>query len=325
MKLLCKMVFVFGVLFFVILTAVGCSGRNLSGVESRKMVKVIVKNKDADFWKVVKMGAEAAGKEFGVIVDFDGPTDEKDIQGQIELVRRVIDDKADALVLAACDYNRLVEVTEKVIDAKIPVIVIDSALNSRRIKSFIATDNVDAGRKAGEALIRLVGDDCKVAVMSFIKGAASADQREEGFFNIVDRHPGIKIVAKEYCFSDESLAESLTRKIIGENGDIDAFVCLNAYGVVGTARAIKHMNLAGKVKIIGFDSTPEEVSFIEKGVVQATVIQNPFSMGYLGVKNAVDAINGLSVPQYINTGSKVIDKNNMYFPENQKLVFPFVN
>jgi len=93
----------------------------------------------------------------------------------------------------------------------------------------------------------------------------------------------------------------------------------------GVASTIQYLKLKDKVKVIGFDCTPQEVDFIEDGIIQATVVQKPFNMGYLGIKYAINAIDGKSVPTRIDTGSEVIDKTNMYTPENQKLLFPFVN
>lgn len=63
---------------------------------------------------------------------------------------------------------------------------------------------------------------------------------------------------------------------------------------------------------------------IQEGIVQATVIQNPFSNGYLAVKNAVEILQGIKVPERVDTGTKLIDLDNMLWPENQKLLFPFV-
>ena len=306
-------------------TLFACSGSNLSAQEKSVTIKMIVKKDNGSFWTVVKMGAEAAGKEFGVNVDFDGPADENDIDGQIRLVNESVDKKPDALVLAAGDYVRLVGAVEKAYAEKIPVIIIDSDIKSNKTKGFIGTDNVDSGKKLGETLLKEVGDTCSIAVMSFIKGAANADQREEGFFEAIKAEPGVKLLSKEYSNSDENTAERLTEELVKKYPDIDAIVCLNAYGTTGTARAIEKLGLAGKVKIIGFDNTPEEISFMEKDVIQSLVTQNPFSMGYLGVKYALDVLNGETIPKSTNTDSKVINKDNMYLPENQKLVFPFTN
>lgn len=301
----------------------GCQGGDLTGQEKTTVIKVIVKKSNHDYWTVVKLGAEAAGKEFGINVEYEGPTDEKDIDGQIKMVDEAINQNVDAIVLAASDYVKLVDVVEKAAGENIPVIIIDSELKSDMVKSFIGTDNIGAGQKLGEALVQKVGKNCTIGIMNFVKGAASAVQREQGLLETLAKYPGIKVLAKEYCNSNESLAQQQTEKIIDENPDIDAMVCLNAYGTVGTSAAIEKLGLSGKVKIVGFDSIAEEVSYMEKGTIQALVIQNPFKMGYLGVKNALDAIKGRTVPARIDTGSTVIDIDNMYLPENQKLVFPF--
>lgn len=314
------------ILALAMLTCIfGCTKRDLSVQQEKLTIKVIVKKQEPTFWAVVHMGAEAAGKEFNVNIDFDGPVYEKDIDVQIGMVQKAIDDKVDALVLAAADYERLVPVAEKAKAAGIPVIIIDSDINSRKMDSFIGTDNVDAGRKLGETLVNVVGEDCTIGVMSFVKGAATADQREEGFFNEISKYDGIKVIDTMYCNSEQALANSLTKEFVEQNPDVDAIVCLNAYGSVGTGYAIENLGLEGEVKIIGFDSTREEISFVEKDVIQSLVIQNPFNMGYLGVKYALDALNGKKVPKNVNTGSTVINIENMYLPENQKLVFPFTN
>lgn len=303
----------------------GCAENNLTAQENNIVIKVIVKKSDHSYWSVVKLGAEAAGKEFGIKVDYLGPTDEKDIDGQIRMVNEAIDEKADAIVLAASDYIKLVDVAEDAVSQKIPVLIIDSELKSNKMKSFIGTDNADAGYTLGESLVQKVGEKCNIAVMSFVKGAASAVQREQGFEKALSKYPDIKVLSKVYCNSDENTAKQLTEELVEKYPDMDAVVCLNAYGTAGTARAIEKLDLAGKIKIIGFDSTPEEVSYVEKDIIQSLVIQNPFSMGYQGVKYALAAVRDEAVPKLINTGSKVIDKDNMYQPENQKLVFPFTN
>lgn len=303
----------------------GCSDNTLSSEEKRTKIEVVVKKKDASFWSVVRLGAEAAGKEFDVDVKFDGPVNEKDIEEQIKIVDAAINEKVDAIVLAASDYTKLIDVVERADAQKIPVVIIDSELNSNKIKAFVGTDNIDAGNKLGQTLVEKLGKSCKIAVMSFIKGAATSDQREQGVFQEINKYPDIKVISTLYSNSDENIAYELTKKLIKENPDLDAIVCTNAYGTVGTARAVEEEGKAGKIKIIGFDSTPEEISFVEKGVIDALVVQNPFNMGYLGVKYALDSIKKKAVPKSYNTGSTYIDKNNMYLPENEKLVFPFTN
>ncbi len=302
-----------------------CSGNvEIKNLEIKKNISIIVKMKDSDYWKTIKMGADAAAKEFNIDVRFSAPNEEVDIKGQVDMVEHAIKQKTDALILAASDYEALAKVTEKAYNAGIPVIAIDSELNSKKILSFIATDNRDAGRKAAAELVKVAGDNCRVAVMSSVKGTGNARQREEGIDEVLAKYPHVKIVAKEYCSSNVDIARELTNKILSGKVKADAFIALNDMSSIGVAEAVKQMALTSKVKVIAFDSTPEEIDYLEEDVIQTTIVQNPFNMGYLSVKYAVDAINGEIIPDRIDTGAKIINKGNLYLTENQKLLFPFV-
>lgn len=313
------------ILAVFMITAVSCSGRNdFDTVEGKKKIGLIVRMNYGYHWMTVKMGADVAAKEFNVDVYYNAPYDESDVEGEIKLVNKALDEeKVDALILAANDYKALVGVVEKAYDSGIPVVIIDSEIDTKKIHSYIATDNVEAGKKAGSVLVKYAGEKCKVAIMSSALGIMNVEQREAGIMSILSKYPGIQVVAKEYCYSDTLRATQLTQKII-EDKNVDAIIALNLISAEGVADAVDQMGLEGKVKIIAFDSTSKEIDYLERGVIQATIAQNPFSMGYLGVKAAVDIINNKSVDKFIDTKSKIIDIENMYLPENQKLLFPFV-
>jgi ribose transport system substrate-binding protein len=304
----------------------GCQ-RNINIEGITKNIALIVRMNNGYYWGSVKLGADAAANEFNVNVRYTAPEDEEDVDGQIRLVNSELDQKVDALILAASDYNALVEVTERAGEMHIPVIIIDSEVNTDKINSYIATDNYNAGVKAGGQLVKILdGNDNikKVGIMNFVKRARNAEQREEGLLNVISGHPEIKVVAKDYCSSDKKLAFELAEKMIMQNSDINAIVALNDISSEGVAEAVSQMDLSGKVNIIAFDSTPNEIDYLENGIIQVLITQNPFNMGYLSVKYAVDAINGVSINKYYDTGSEVITKENMYLPENQRLLFPFV-
>ncbi len=302
----------------------GCSKPvELNSMEKRN-IALIAKMNSGYHWGAIKQGADTAAREFNINIDFNAPDDEEDVEGQIKLVNQAIDKKVDALILAASDYNALVKVTERAFDLHIPVVIIDSEVNTKKINSYIATDNYNAGKKAGNALADLVGKSCNVAIMNFVKGSKNAEQREEGLLSFISQYPGIKVTEKAYCSSDTNLAYQLTRKIISEHPEVNAIVAFNAISSEGVAEAVDQAGLSGRIKIVSFDSTPKEIDYMEKEVIQATITQNPFSMGYLGVKYAVDLLNKKNVPVYTDTGSKIITRENMYLPENQKLLFPIV-
>jgi len=320
-----KMYLILVGVMFLFLIMCGCQEHITSEETKDIKIKIIVKKSDHAFWEVVNMGAQAAAKEFNIDVEFDGPTNEEDVEGQIRMVDTAIDDNVDAIVLAASDYEMLVDVSEKAVNKGIPVIIIDSNINSNKTNSFVGTDNIDAGKLLGTTLINTIGEKGDIAIINFVKGAATANEREVGLLSILNKYPKINITQIFYCNSDENLAKKQMVGISKDTNNLDAVVCLNAYATVGAARAVEQLNLKKKIIVIGFDIVPEEVSFLEKGIVESLVIQNPFSMGYLGVKSAFDVINHKPIPKIIKTKTKVITKENMYLPENQKLVFPFID
>jgi ribose transport system substrate-binding protein len=309
----------------VILSLISCNKKQDSNnTNTRKNIEFIVKMRSGDFWSTVQLGANDAAKEFNVNMNFVAPDNEQDIEEQKKLVNDAIDKKVDAIVLAASDYNKMAEVVNKAAINKIPVVIVDSGVNSDKPVSVISTDNLEAGKLAGEKLIENTGKNSRVAILSIVEGSESALKREEGVMSVLSKYPNVRLVSKEYCNSNEAMAESLTKSIIAMNSSLNGIVALNSAAALGASRALEELGLSGRIKLISFDGTILELQYLEKGVIQATVVQNPFIMGYLGVKYAAMAARGSSVPKTVNMDLKVIDKYNIYNTENQRFIFPFV-
>ncbi|MBU3202015.1 substrate-binding domain-containing protein [Clostridium estertheticum] len=291
--------------------------------DDTKKISLILKTQSGDYWKNVRMGAEVAAKEFNVKVDFTSTKDETDIDGQAGLVNDAIQRKTDALILALGDNNRIVNITEKAVSEKIPVLVIDSKLSSNKINSYIATNNIKAGKIAGEKLISLSNVNSRIAIINFTKESSNNKEREDGLMSVISKHPEMKVVYKEPVAPDSESALVLTKKLVLGGERINSIIALNYISSIGVAQAIDELGLAGKINVITFDNTPEEIEYLEKGVIEAIVTQSPFGMGYLAVKYAVLTVQGKKIPKYVDTGLVVIDRNNMYLPKYQKILFPF--
>lgn len=291
---------------------------------TKKIIVVVKATEEIDFWRVLTDGVQAASKEFGVEATVIGPPKEIDVDLQISLLEEAIKEKPDAILMAAGDFNRLVPISKKIEKAGIPLIMIDSDINEDYAHSLISTDNRDAGQKAGREMADILPSKAKVAIVSFVQGTSTQIEREQGVRSILDRRTGTKIVGTYYSEGMEQTAYEITKKLLHEQQDIDGILGLNETSTVGAGRAIKELGLTGKVKLVGFDSSIEEVKMLEEGVLQATVVQKPFNIGYLGIKTAMSVLEGDKVPPNVYTDSVVIYKNNMYTEENQKLLFPFV-
>ncbi len=279
---------------------------------------------EIEFWRVLIEGVNTASREFGVDVSVVGPSQEIEVDLQIQLLEEAVKQKPDAIVLAAGDYNRLVPVAESIRKAGIPLIMIDSAVNGDYAQSLIATDNVNAGQKAGKELSSRLPELAKVAIISFVQGTSTQIEREQGVRSILEQRGGTEIVGTYYSEGKEERAYDITKKLLLERPDLNGIVGLNEPSTVGAGRAIRELGLVGKVKLVGFDSSVKEVKLLEEGVLQSTIVQKPFNIGYLGIKTAVSIIEGDKMPPYIYTDSVIINKDNMYTEENQKLFFPCV-
>jgi ribose transport system substrate-binding protein len=272
------------------------------------------------FWGNVRDGVESAGKDFNVSVSIRGPMDEKDVQGQIAIVREAMEEKPDAIVLAAADYNLLVPLAKEIKARRIPLVCVDSFINSDDDDVRVGTDSYEGGQKCGTALMRYVEDGEKVAVMSYVKGSSTAIDRESGVRDCLkDR---VRILDTLYNESDARTAYVQATILIARTPHLRGIVALNDPTARGAAQALAESGKADKIVLVGFDNSFLVMKYTERGVIRDTIVQKPFNMGYLGIKAARELMEGKRPPRYINTGSVDVNNSNMFQPENQKLLFP---
>lgn len=285
-------------------------------------IAVVPKGTAYAFWKTVKHGAEVAGEEFGAKIEWKGPAEETDVARQIAIIENFITSKVDAIVMAACDAQALVPKVKAAMEAGIPVITIDSGIATDDALSFVATDNVKGAREGTEKLIELIGGEGKIGVIPFIKGAATSDMREQGFNEAVKAHPKVVAVKPLYSQGDAEKAMKAAENMMTSNPDLKGIFAANEPGAIGAAQAIKQRGMKGKVKLVAFDAAEAEINALKEGIIQALVVQDPFKMGYEGVRLAIDAIQGKEVPKRVDTGVTLVTMDNFNDPEVQKLLFP---
>jgi ribose transport system substrate-binding protein len=308
----------------LLLFSCGRGGEIHPVLETQQEIVLITKSKEGEFWNTVKMGAEAAAIEFNVKLIYDGAADETDVKSQIDLVNKYLAYGTDGLILAANDYSKLADSVAKADRMGVPVITIESEVDAPEVQSFIGIDNYEAGRQAALKMKELTNAKGRFIILNFVRGSRNAEQREKGIRDEWANSPDMQVLESVYCNSDPIRCGQMTKEMLTKYSNIDGILALNAAASIGAAKQLQSLKRDGLVKLVAFDNTPEELEWLQEGVIQATLIQNPFSMGYLGVKTAVEAINRQSVPKKIDTGTKVIDADNMFWSDNQKMLFPFV-
>jgi ribose transport system substrate-binding protein len=293
------------------------------GADERLKIAVIPKGTTHEFWQTIKLGADAAGEEFNAEILWNGPKTETGIQDQIDIVNGFAAQEVDGVALAATDKSVLVKTVEDLEKRGIPVVTIDSGIDPDVSRSFIATDNVEAAKSAAQEMGRLLDGRGKVAVLSFLKGAGTSDQREQGFLEGIKAFPGITIVATEYTDSDSAKARNQMESLLSAHPDLAGVFASNEPNVVGAASVLKDRKLVGKVKLVGFDASKAEIQYLNDGTVQAVVVQDPFKMGYEGVKALAQIARGQGTPEKrVDTGATVVTKQNMDEPDVRRLLYP---
>jgi ribose transport system substrate-binding protein len=211
---------------------------------------------------------------------------------------------------------------QQVVDAGIPVVTIDSGVKSDLPLSFVGTDNVAGARAAADALAKMIGEQGEVGLIPFISGAATSEQREAGFKEGIAAYPNITLVGTLYCDSDVAKAMNATRDMMLANPNLKGIFAANEPAAIGAAQAIRTAGKSGQIMLVAFDAAEEEIAALQEGAIQALVVQNPFRMGYEGVKAALDALKKAPVEKRIDTGVEVVTMENFQQPEIQKLLYP---
>jgi ribose transport system substrate-binding protein len=290
-----------------------------------KEIAVIVKTVNSDFWQNVKKGSTtAAGEMKGYTATFQGAASDTDLAGQVALVENAINRKVAGIVLAPSDPDALIPAIKKAWEAKIPVILIDSAASDSGkdyYQSFLATDNQKAGELCAKALIDKIGTTGRIAIMSYTAGSGSEIGRVGGFKKYIEAHSKLTIVGPFYSNSQMGTALNQTTDVLAANADLKGIFGANEPTAIGMGRALVQTGKAGKVVAIGFDGNADLQGFIKDGTLEAIAVQSAYQMGYLGVQTAVELIQGKKVPKFRDTGVLMVTKKNIDSAEAKNVLY----
>lgn len=155
-----------------------------------------------------------------------------------------------------------------------------------------------------------------------VAGSASTDDRAQGFIDYIKQHaPDIKIIADVYGGGSRGKALHSASELLQKTTHIDGIFAVNESATDGVLRALRNTKQAGKIKLVGFDTSDFLVEGLKIGDVQGLIIQNPRQMGYLSIKAAVDAINGhITTLKTSFTDTSLITKDNYQSPEIRKIM-----
>jgi len=285
---------------------------------------LVASNTKLAYWQSASAGLDKVAAEYDVHADLRGP-ETFDPKEQVDDFRAVVAQKPAGILVSVVDPKLMQPEIDAAIEAGIPVLTVDSdAPNSKRLY-FIGTNNREAGRLGGRALVQKLNGKGNVVVFT-MPGQPNLDERLAGYRDVLATAPGIHIVDVVDIAGESTVAFDQTQKDIAKTGAdrVDGFVCLEASSGKEVGEVLKRSNLKDRV-VIAMDVDRDTLDLVKEGVIAATVAQKPFTMAYVGVKMLDmlhhDPLPSLTknyavdpqapIPAFVDTGSALVDASNV--------------
>ena len=298
----------------------GCGARH----SPKEVYYLVASNMTAQYWQTAVAGFKKAAAQYGVTAEVAGP-DKYDPQGELAELQKVVAAKPAGILISVSDAALLTPGIDAAVSAGIPVITVDSDAAASHRLYFIGTNNLDAGRLGGQRVVQKLGGKGNVVFFT-IAGQPNTEERLKGFKDAFSNQPGIKIVDVIDVKGDVNVAFDKTQQMMAQTGakKIDAFVCLESASGKSVADAIKRTGDTSRV-LVAWDVDPDTLAGIKDGVIDSTIVQKPFTMGYVGLK-ALDEVFHYPpaqlnkdysndafapYPAFIDTGTSLVDKSNV--------------
>jgi len=272
----------------VALLAISACGGSPAGPTPKK-IGLALSTLNNPFFVTLRDGAQKAATSGGVTLNVaDGANDNAK---QADQISTFITQKVDVIIVNPTDSDAVVSSVQKANQAKIPVIAVDRNSNGGTLASYIASNNVEAGKLGGQQLLKAVPANAKVAMLIGIPGASAARDRGQGFMNAVAdgsiNTKGAKLVAQQVANFKRDEALNVMQNILTANPDLAGVFAQNDEMALGAVQAIKAKGLTGKVFVVGVDGVDDAKAAIKAGDMLATVAQQPDVMGQLAVEAAI--------------------------------------
>ncbi len=297
--------------------------------KSPEVYYLIAANIQLPYWQSVAKGFNDAAASYKVQAKVTGPQS-YDPVAELNALQEAVRAKPSGILISVSDVSALERAIDDAIRQQIPVITVDSDAAATRRISFIATNNMDAGRLGGQRLIEKLGDKGNVAFFT-IPGQPNLEDRLTGFRQVLHAYPGIKTEIVDMK-GDASVAFDKAQQLLGRNGadKVNAIVCLEAISGKPVSDAVKRVKATDR-RVIAWDTDPGTLEAIRDGTIDATIAQKPYTMGNFGMKLLFDVFHApppmlnkdfktdlfAPYPVFIDTGSALIDRSNvdLFFAE----------
>lgn len=288
-----------------------CATRTVGNSAGKQKFAVIVSTLNNPWFVVLGDTARARAEELGYEATvFDS---ENDTAKETSHFENAIADGYAAILFNPTDADASIANVRRAKEANVPVFCIDREINTNdAATSQILSDSYSGCVKLGEKFVEVVGEECEYAELMGLVGDNNTRNRSEGFHSVVDRYPGLKLVAQQSADFDRSKALEVMESVLQAQPNVQAVFCANDAMAMGAHQALVAANKDQDVKVFGFDGADEVVKLIAEEKIVATGMQFPKTMARTAAEYADQWLKGKrDFPQKVPVAVELVTKENV--------------
>ncbi|MGE5632939.1 MAG: substrate-binding domain-containing protein [Caulobacteraceae bacterium] len=273
----------------------------------------VAQNSVDPFWKEVRQGIESASKIYKVAVEFNAPRFNSP-QDELKYLDIAVTSKVDGIITHVSSGTDFTKLIDRAYSNSIPVVTIENDDKNSNRSAFVGTNSFQLGKAAAELMIKATGGRANISVIvsnDLEPDTASQNLKMNGFLSTIKDYPEMKVVSTYTSKMGILSAEEITQTIIGSQDNINAIFTTSSVDTLGSAQLIVDRNKVGSIALVGYGDAEDILRYIKKGIVYGTVMSDPFKMGYESLKALIDIKEKNNASTFIDTGVKVITKENV--------------
>ena len=273
---------------------------------------IVLHNTDEPYIKEVQRGLKDTANSLNTAIEINYSNGVDDYKDAIKYINIAIDSRVDGIITHAYNTEEFQKLIDKAEVEKIPVITLDADLSNSKGSAYVGTNGFETGSKAGQLLAEALNGKANVAViLETLEGKGNGNLKLDGINNAIKNFKDIKVETVKVSDNGILGANDVTQDILNNHPEVNAIICTSSKDSIGAAQLVVDFNRVGDITIIAYDSTPEILSYIQKGVIYGTIVPGAYKIGCDSIKTLVSLKENGRVSAYIHTDSIVITKSNL--------------
>lgn len=262
---------------------------------------------DNDYWRLIEQGAKKYAEENNIYLEYVAPEKANNNQ-MLDLLDRMIAVKVDGIITQGVEGDRFVNLALKGAERKIPLITVDTDINSSARKAYVGTDNFYAGKLIGQTIITNTTGKQYIGIITGRFDAMNQQERIAGLKEMIKGHDRVEIVEIKESNITQIGAAQATYSLLKEYPEITVLVGTSALDGIGIVEGLREIAPMKDVYITTFDILPETLTLIKQGKIDATIAQYPEEMGYKAMEILVELQSHDVLDNQIFTTTEIIEE-----------------